>query len=128
MKKKIIPVPHLFSYQKLGFENCVTFDQLIFITGQAGIDKDGHVVSGEMQKQAETTFINIEHALKAAGSDLSKLLMMTCYIVDISKNGPDFWEVRKKMIPAANFTSASIGISALADPKLLIEVQCIAHL
>lgn len=128
MTKEVISVPQIFSYKHLGFENCVTFNQLVFITGQAGIDKDGNVISDAIIPQAEQTFKNIEHALKQAGSDLTKLLMMTCYIVDVHQNGPSFWEIRKKMIPSGSFTSATIGISALADPRLLIEVQCIAHL
>lgn len=127
-KKKIVSVPQIFSYTHLGFENCVTFHKLIFITGQAGIDENGNVISEDIAKQTEATFKNIELALNAAGSDLTKLLSMTCYIVDIHKNGPLFWEVRKKMIPSADFTSATIGISALAIPRLLVEVQCIAHL
>lgn len=128
MNKEIISVPQIFSYKHLGFENCITFNKLVFITGQAGIDKNGKVISDKITDQAEKTFKNIEEALKQAGSDLAKLLMMTCYIVDIQHNGPSFWDIRKKMIPSGTFTSATIGISALADPRLLVEVQCIAHL
>jgi enamine deaminase RidA (YjgF/YER057c/UK114 family) len=127
MEKKVIHVPELFPYTHYGFENCVTLGQLIFITGQAGMDKEGNIVAEDIKAQSEASFRNIKHALKAAGSDLSKILSMTCYIVDIEKNGPSFWEVRKKMIPSQNYTSATIGVAALANPKLIIEVQCIAY-
>jgi enamine deaminase RidA (YjgF/YER057c/UK114 family) len=127
MEKNIISVPDLFSYAQYGFEHCVTFQRLIFITGQAGINKNGEVISELIEKQAEATFENIQYALKAAGSNLHKLLSMTCYIVDIQKNGPAFWTVRKKMMPSTGYTSATIGVSALADPKLLLEIQCIGY-
>lgn len=127
MDKKVILVPELFSYDHYGFTQCVALDKLIFITGQAGIDKEGKVVSDDIEQQTIATFKNIEYALKAADSDLSKILAMTCYLVDIKKNGPKFWETRKRMMPVSSYTSATIGISELADPQLLIEIQCTAY-
>lgn len=125
--KEAIPVPQLFSYEEnFGFTQCVVKDNLIFVTGQGGIDKEGLVVSDSIERQTEVVFENIQHALKAAQSDLKDILTMTCYIVDIKKNGPLFWSTRKRMMPTVHFTSATIGIAALADPRLLIEVQCIA--
>lgn len=126
MDKQVIKVPELFSYSNYGFEQCVALGNLIFITGQAGIDKEGIPVSDTIEGQAEMTFNNIRYALEAAGSDLSKILAMTCFIVDIPKNGPPFWAIRKKMIPVTSYTSASIGIACLADPVLLLEIQCTA--
>jgi 2-iminobutanoate/2-iminopropanoate deaminase len=127
MSKEVITVPELFSYdEKFGFTQCVAMDRLIFITGQSGIDKKGRIISEDIEKQTEATFNNIQYALKAAGSDLKNILSMTCFIVDIKKNGPQFWEVRKRMMPTSSYTSATIGIVELADPKLLIEIQCTA--
>ncbi len=126
MLKEVIQVPHLFSYSQYGFEQCIAFNNLLFITGQAGIDKDGHVIADDIETQTEIAFKNIEYALKAGGSSLDQILSMTCYIVDIQKNGSGFWTMRKKIMPTSAYTSATIGISGLAMPKLLIEVQCIA--
>jgi len=127
MEKNVISVPDLFSYAQHGFEHCVAFERLVFITGQAGVNKEGEVISELIEEQTEATFKNIEHALKAAGSNLHKLLSMTCYIVDIGRNGPSFWAVRKKVMPTTAYTSATIGIAALANPKLLLEIQCVGY-
>lgn len=125
--KQVIPVPELRSYEDFGFSQCVKSGNLIFVTGQAGIDKQGTCVAEDMTKQAERTFENIQFALKAAGSNLENILSMTCYIVDIASNGPAFWSVRKRIMPKMAYTSASIGVAALADPKLLLEIQCVAE-
>lgn len=127
MHKEIIHVPELFSYDEYGFEQCIALDKLIFVTGQAGMNKEGKVVSDSIEEQAEMAFNNIKYALSAAGSSLNNVLAMTCFIVNIKKNGPLFWAIRKKMMPTTSYTSATIGIVELADPKLLIEIQCTAY-
>ena len=126
MSKETIPVPELCSYAEYGFMQCVTKDQLVFVTGQRGVDKEGRIVADDIGKQTETVFNNIQYALKASGSDLNNILSMTCFIVDIKKNGPLFWATRKKMMPTTSYTSATIGIAELADPRSLIEIQCVA--
>jgi enamine deaminase RidA (YjgF/YER057c/UK114 family) len=51
---------------------------------------------------------------------------MTSFIVDIGKNVAAFWKVRKEVMPDASYTSATIGVAGLVDPRLLLEVQCTA--
>jgi hypothetical protein len=36
MSKKVIEVPDLLSYEHYGFTQCVQYNDLIFVTGQAG--------------------------------------------------------------------------------------------
>ncbi len=127
MKKEVISVPELFSLAHYGFSQCVKFGELIFVTGQGGIDREGKLVSRDVAEQTRATFRNIELALIAAGSDLSKLLKMTSFIVDFEKNGAAYLQARKEALKDMGFTSATIGVSCLVIPELLVEVQCIAH-
>ncbi|VVC75491.1 2-aminomuconate deaminase [Aquicella siphonis] len=124
--KKIINVPELLSYDKYGFTHCVTHGDFIFITGQAGQDKTGKIVGPDIASQTKQTLTNIRHALAAAGSELTDILAMTSYIVDIHQNGPEYFRVRKECMPDSSYTSTSVGVAALAIPGLLIEVTCIA--
>lgn len=41
MVKKVIEVPELLSYDHHGFTQCVQYNDLVFVTGQAGQDKAG---------------------------------------------------------------------------------------
>jgi 2-iminobutanoate/2-iminopropanoate deaminase len=124
--KKVIPVPELLSYDQYGFSQCVTYGDLIFITGQAGQDKEGHIVGLDIESQTQQVFKNISFALAAANSDLTKIISMTSYIVDIDKNGPGYFKTRKVFMTDSSYTSTSIGVNALALPQLWIEVTCIA--
>lgn len=126
MPKQVINVPELLSYEKYGFTQCVQYNDLIFVTGQAGQDKEGKIVARDIESQTRQLFKNIEYALLAAYSGLEHILAMTSYIVDIEKNGPVYFAVRKNCMPASSYTSTSIGVAALAIPELLVEVTCIA--
>lgn len=126
MDKKVIQVPELLSYDKYGFTQCVQFNELIFVTGQAGEDRDGRLVGKDIESQTRQLFKNIEFALHAANSDLSQILAMTSYVVDIEKNGLAYFTTRKECMPVSSYTSTSVGVAALANPGLLVEVTCIA--
>lgn len=126
MTKKVIEVPELLSYDKYGFTQCVRYNDLIFVTGQAGEDKNGNLVGKDIESQTRQLFKNIEYALRAANSDLSQILAMTSYIVDMEKNGLAYFTTRKQCMPVSSYTSTSVGVAALANPGLLIEVTCIA--
>ncbi|WED43129.1 Rid family hydrolase [Legionella cardiaca] len=128
MEKKLVPVDDVYNYDYLGFTNCVSYNGVIYVTGQAGIDAKGNLVGPGIKEQSVKTFENIQIVLQAAGATLADILAMTCFIVDIEKNGPDFFATRAQMMPVISFTSASIGISKLAMPGLLVEVQCTAAL
>ena len=113
--------------REFGFHPAVKFGNFVYLTGHVGCDAGGVCVSDALEPQVERLFENLQATLRAAGSDLSKMLQMTCFIVDILRNGPPFWEMRKRIMPNTAFTSASIGIRELADPRLLIEIQGIAY-
>ena len=125
--KQVIAVPDLAANEaQFGYSQCVAFGDFVFVAGQASVDRDGNVVEGDMESQARKTFENLRLALRAAGSDLDGILAMTSFVVDIGQNGPAFWKIRKEVMPNASFTSATIGVAGLVDPRLLVEIQCTA--
>ena len=64
--------------------------------------------------------------LRAGGSSLDQILQMTSFVVDLGRNGAGHVAARKKILTKPTYTSATIGVSALMVPGLLLEVQCIA--
>ena len=56
----------------------------MFVAGQLAIDPEtGARLTGSIEEQTEQCLKNIGEILKAAGSDLSRVLKMTVYISDI---------------------------------------------
>ena len=125
--KQVIPTPaNVLPYEPFGFTNSVRFDNVLYLSGISAIDPDGKVVGHDIAAQTVYTYRNIELVLRAGGSDLDQILQMTSFVVDLGNNGGPYVETRKKILTNPTFTSATIGISALMVPGLLLEVQCTA--
>lgn len=69
------------------YSQAVVYNGLVFVAGQLSIDpRTGEKKLGSIEEQTEQALSNVSEILKAAGSDLSRVLKMTVYISDI-----DLW-------------------------------------
>ncbi len=67
------------------YSQAVVYNGLVFVAGQLSIDpKTGEKKIGTIEEQTELALSNVGEILKAAGSDLSRVLKMTVYVVDIN--------------------------------------------
>jgi 2-iminobutanoate/2-iminopropanoate deaminase len=66
------------------YSQAVVYNGLVFVAGQLAIDpRTGEKRLGSIEEQTEQALKNVGSILKAAGSDLSRVLKMTVYISDI---------------------------------------------
>ena len=56
---------------------------LVFVAGQYGSDRDGAVVSTDFATQVQQAFHNLGVALGAHGLDLSHVVQLRTYVVDL---------------------------------------------
>ena len=124
--KQIIQASGVLSYEPFGFTNCLRYGDVLYLSGISALDPQGQVIGADIETQTIHTYRNIEQVLRAGGSDLDQILQMTSFVVDLGKNGKGYVETRKKILSSPAYTSATIGISALMVPGLLLEVQCTA--
>jgi 2-iminobutanoate/2-iminopropanoate deaminase len=62
----------------------VVHNGLVFVSGQLSIDPEtGEKKLGPIEEQTEQVLRNVEGILKAANSDLSRVLKMTVYVAEI---------------------------------------------
>jgi 2-iminobutanoate/2-iminopropanoate deaminase len=67
------------------YSQAIVHGGLVFVAGQLSIDpKTGEKKLGSIEEQTEQALLNIEAILKAANSDLSRVLKMTVYVIDIN--------------------------------------------
>jgi enamine deaminase RidA (YjgF/YER057c/UK114 family) len=124
--KQVIQAPGVLPYEPFGFTNCVRYKDVLYLSGISALDPRGQVIGADIEAQTIHTYENIERVLRAGGSDLDQILQMTSFVVDLGKNGKAYVETRGKILTRPTYTSATIGISALMIPGLLLEVQCAA--
>ncbi len=67
------------------YSQAVVYNGLVYVAGQIAIDpQTGEKRLGSIEEQTEQALMNVSEILKAAGSDLSRVLKMTMYISDIA--------------------------------------------
>ena len=82
MKKEVVktgPAP-----LGLPFSPAVKFGELLFVSGQGPIDKNGKVIPGDIRAQTKATLENFKRILEAAGSNMDCVLQTTVYLRDLS--------------------------------------------
>ena len=109
------------------YSQAVRAGDFLYVSGQVPIDpKTGAVVEGGIQAQAHQVFKNISQLLKAAGSDISKVVKSTVFI----RHMDDFAAVNA--IYAQYFTEPFPARSCVEVGKLpkdvLLECEVIAEL
>jgi enamine deaminase RidA (YjgF/YER057c/UK114 family) len=102
---------------------------VVLISGQTARDEKANIVgAGDVKKQAEKVFENLRVAVEAAGGSMDDIARITTYVVGL-KTDDRIWigEMVKKhfLKPPAH---TLVGISALAVPELLIEIEAVAVL
>ena len=99
---------------------------MAFLSGHAAISESGELVGpGDFDAQAEATFQSLERTLKAAGSDLSKVIKVTIFLTDIT-NFENIVDLRGKWFTEPYPADTIIEVKRLALPELMIEIEAIA--
>ena len=96
----------------------------LFISGQVPLAFDGGIPDG-ISEQTEMVWNQIEAILVDGGMGLDHLVKITSFLTRSQDIG-DYAAVRKKRLGDHKPTSTLLVVSALANPKFLVEVEGIA--
>lgn len=102
-------------------------NNMIFISGQVGVDAQGEVVPGGFEAQARRALDNLIDLLETCGATLENLASITVYVTDMG-NRPIFAKVRSAYFMANPPTSTIVEVNALYAPDVLVEVNGVAIL
>jgi enamine deaminase RidA (YjgF/YER057c/UK114 family) len=104
--------------------------RLAFISGQIALDEDNQIVGeGDLRAQATQAFANLETILESLGADFSQVLKLTMYIANYraDEHLSIIREVLARYIAEDQRPANTlVGVQALAQPALLIEVEAVA--
>jgi enamine deaminase RidA (YjgF/YER057c/UK114 family) len=102
--------------------------RVLVCAGQASVDANGAAVHpGDMRAQLAQALDNLETVLQQAGFTLGDVVRLNIYTTDVDR----FFEAHPVMVErlaAAGSlpTSTLLGISRLAYPELLVEIEATA--
>jgi enamine deaminase RidA (YjgF/YER057c/UK114 family) len=109
------------------YSHGVRAGNLLFLAGQTGTDAEPRPGAGRFELQTRRTFERMQTILQAAGGSLDNLVTMTVFVTDM-RFGDEFVRLRGEILKRDFPASALIGVSHLANPDALLEIQAVAAL
>ena len=102
----------------------------VYIAGQLGLDMENKLVGapGDFRAQCIKAIENLKAALASVGAGLSDVVKITNYLTDMSSHIGLYREVRDQFFAMPRPASTAVGISQLARPGALFEIEAIAVL
>lgn len=103
--------------------------RLIYTAGQVPIDEHGNVVgAGDLAAQTEQALRNVGLALAAAHASYADIVKITTYVVNYQpEHRAIVGKVRAQFFAnGAPPASTLIGVSSLALPEWLVEIEAVA--
>ncbi len=99
---------------------------ILFISGQVDYDgKGGPGHPGDFSGQARATFAALKAQVEAAGGTMASIVKINTYLVDI-RHRNELAAIREEFFGKKAPASTLVGVTALAQPGWLIEIEAIA--
>lgn len=111
-----------------GYTHVVVSGGTIYMSGQVSMNEKGEVIGkGDLRTQTQQVFENISKCLKAVDATFADIVKMNTYVVNMKPEDlPVIREVRMKYLNAEHPPASTlVGVTALANPDLLIEIELI---
>ena len=98
----------------------------IYVSGQVSLDAEGNVVGeGDVKLQTETVLEHVKTVVEEAGGGMEDIVKVTVFITDMGLYD-EIHEVRRRYFEEPFPASSMVEVSALIDPRLIIEIEAVA--
>lgn len=123
---RIIPAANQGSYDNFHFAPAVRDGDNLRLSGVIGTDAKGRA-DPDPTTQFRQAFEGVRAVLSEAGADLADVTEFTTFHVDLQKHMGTFMKVKDEFVQAPYPAWTAIGITELAIPGGLVEIQVVAR-
>ena len=89
------------------------------------MDKDGNVISHDIEAQCHAVFNNIRNILEESGSKWDNLVDVTVFLTDIERDFNKYNRIYADYFNSNQPSRTTVGVTSLPTP-IAIELKCIA--
>lgn len=98
----------------------------VYVSGQVSMDAAGNIVGeGDIRRQTETVLEHVKTVVEEAGGGMDDVVKVTVFITDMGLYD-EIHEVRRRYFGEPYPASSMVEVTALIDPRLLIEIEAVA--
>jgi enamine deaminase RidA (YjgF/YER057c/UK114 family) len=112
--------------EAVGYSRAVAAGDFIFVSGCTSVSAGEIVHEGDLTRQTEQALLNVSAALEQFGASLADVVQTRLYVTDISR-WAEVGEAHRLAFEQAPPASTMVQVAALIDPRLLVEVEAVAH-
>ncbi|HEY5635483.1 MAG TPA: RidA family protein [Burkholderiales bacterium] len=98
----------------------------VWVSGAVGIDAAGDIPASTVE-QFRVALANVDACLRAAGAGPQHVVKVNLYLTDIAERGAINPE-RVRYFGEHRPASTLVGVAALVDPRLTVEIEAVAVL
>jgi enamine deaminase RidA (YjgF/YER057c/UK114 family) len=99
---------------------------IVFVSGQAPVSADGQLVGeDDFDAQVRQVFTNLRTVVEQAGGGLETVAKLTVFLTDMSRLR-DYTRIKGEFFPGDQPASTAVGVTALARPEMMVEVEALA--
>jgi enamine deaminase RidA (YjgF/YER057c/UK114 family) len=110
----------------VGYSRAVAAGDYIFVSGCTSIDGDRFVHPDDAFAQTSQAIANVAAALAALGSGLADVVRTRMFVTDMAR-WEEYGRAHGAAFGATMPATSMLGISALVDPRMLVEVEAVAY-
>lgn len=110
---------------RYSFSRIVRVGRFVLVGGTTSVDVDG-VVRGETPYDQTLEILRkIEHEFGRAGAGLADVIQTRAYVTDISR-ADDVGRAHGEVFGGIRPLMTMVEVSALIDPRMLVEIEAVA--
>jgi len=112
----------------VGYSRVVKAGPIVEVAGCTAVDAEGSIVGGtSVYEQARQALANVLSALVIVGAGPEDVIRTRLFITDISR-WKDLGRAHGEVFGDIRPVTAMYGITALLDPRMLVEIEATAYL
>lgn len=107
---------------EVGYSRAIRVGDRVLVSGTTAA-RGEEPIPEDAGEQAQLALETIERALEQAGSELRDVIRTRVFVVDIAANGDAVLTAYGAALRGARPTISTLGVSALVDPRLKVEIE-----